>query len=250
MQDQLLFVVMPAAAVLVALSAGLVRYIRWHRQPAATRLRLTADESTGAAGIWRWAIAIVLLGHLLAFAFPASVLLWNRQPVRLLLLEGTGLLGGGLALAGFLAMLVKRVLANGGPGAHSVVQVVAGTLIAIEMISGLAIAILYRWASSWSGVTLVPYLLSLLHMQPAVALVASLPFLVRLHVVCAFALLAVAPFTGTVRFVFVPLDRVTAWIFAPVAALGRPAWSSLESWTAGRVRLLHAVFVHNEREEN
>ena len=93
----------------------------------------------------------------------------------------------------------------------------------IEVISGLAIAVLYRWGSSWSGVTLVPYLLSLLHMKPAVELVAGMPFLVRLHVVCAFALLAIAPFTETARLVFAALDRVASRIAAPVA-LRRLPW--------------------------
>ena len=240
--DRWLFVVMPAAAVLIALTTVVVRYIRWRRQPAAARVRASADDVGAAATGWRLAIAIVLAGHLLALAFPAKVLLWNRQPVRLWLLEGTGLLVGALALAAFVAIVVKRLRANDRLGARSAVDVVAGTLIAIEVISGLAIAILYRWASSWSGVTLAPYLRSLLRMNPAVELVADMPFLVRLHVICAFALLAVAPFTGMVRYVFVPLDRLTSWIAAPVAAIRRSVWSTLEAWSARRVR--------DEREEN
>ncbi len=223
MHDWGLFVVFPAAAVLIALCGGLVRYIGWRRQPAAARAGATTGETNGAAAIWRLAIAIVLLGHLLAFAFPRTVLLWNRQPVRLYLLEGTGLLTGGIALVALCAVVVKRVRANPPPCAGSAVEVVAGTLVVIEVISGLAIAVLYRWGSSWSGVTLVPYLVSLLHMKPAVELVAGMPFLVRLHVVCAFALLAIAPFTGTARLVFASLDRVASRIAAPVA-LRRLPW--------------------------
>lgn len=239
--DHWLFVVMPAAAALIALTAFVVRYIRWRGRPAATRVPATVDDVAGVGAIWRLAIAIVLAGHLLAFAFPERVLLWNRQPVRLLLLEGTGLLAGALALGAFVVMVVKRQLSNERRGARSVLEVVAGTLVAVEVISGLAIAILYRWASSWSGVTLVPYLLSLIQMKPAVELVAGMPFLVRLHLVCAFALLAVAPFTERVRLVFVPLDRLTSWIVAPIGAIRRPVRSTVEGWSTRRVR--------NEREE-
>lgn len=223
MHDWGLFVVLPAAAVVLALCGGLVRYIGWRRQPAADRVRAIAGETNGAAVIWRLAIAIVLLGHLLAFAFPRTVLLWNRQPVRLFLLEGTGMLASGIALVALSTVIVKRGRANPRLGARTAVQVVAGTLMAIEVISGLAIAVLYRWGSSWSGVTLVPYLLSLLHMKPAVELVAGMPFLVRLHVVCAFALLAIVPFTETARLVFAFLDRVASRIAAPVA-LRRLPW--------------------------
>jgi len=222
MNDHWVFVVMPAAAVALALCGGLVRYVLWRCQPAASRVRAGDRGSGGVTVIWRLAIAIVLIGHFLAFAFPETVLLWNRQHDRLVLLEATGLLAGGIALAAWLVVVVQRARAR--RGARSSIDVVAGTLIAIEIISGLAIAILYRWASSWSGVTLVPYLHSLLQMKPAVELVADMPFLVRLHVVCAFALLAVAPYTDMVRPVFVSLDRVAGWIFAPVAALWRPTW--------------------------
>jgi nitrate reductase gamma subunit len=65
------------------------------------------------------------------------------------------------------------------------------------MVSGVAIALVYRWASSWSVVTLTPYVLSLPSAHPRVDLVASTPFLVRLHVLGAFASIALMPFGDT-----------------------------------------------------
>ena len=155
------------------------------------------DAALGAAAMWRWAIATVLAGHLLAIAFPASVLFRNREPLRLFVLEGTGVAAGCIALAGLIAMLVQRWrAAEGIPETASPLETIGATLISIEVASGIAVAVLYRWASSWSGrdadtVSVV----ALFRLEPRVALVASMPFAVRLHVFCAFAVVAVAPFT-------------------------------------------------------
>ena len=84
MSDNLLFIVAPYAAALSFVSVPLVRYALPHRKPE--RGRATLAGAVGEPAIWRWAIAIVLLGHLLAFAFPASILIWNRRALWLFLL--------------------------------------------------------------------------------------------------------------------------------------------------------------------
>jgi nitrate reductase gamma subunit len=61
--------------------------------------------------------------------------------------------------------------------------------------TGVVVAGGYRWASSWSVVTLTPYLDSLATLHPRVELIASTPFVVRLHVVAAFATVVLVPFT-------------------------------------------------------
>jgi len=187
-----------------------------------------------AAGPFRAALATVLAAHALALAFPQAVLEWNVENARLWLLEGTGLMLGSVALGAFLWMVVGHVFRHvshdeatinhggvtsvsfspwsivaragsshlrGDDAAHgySVADVVATTVLCIAMASGLATAALYRWASSWAAATLTPYVRSLLRFQPDVLLVVKLPLLVRLHVVCAFALLAVVPFTRVAR---------------------------------------------------
>jgi len=64
-------------------------------------------------------------------------------------------------------------------------------------VSGLAIAVVYRWASTWSAATLTPYVLSIPAGAPRKEYVEALPFLVQLHVFTAPAALAAAPFTTT-----------------------------------------------------
>src|SRR5207248_245905 len=119
-------------------------------------------------------------------AFPDAALRWDRDIFRLAVIEAARLAAGGVAVAAAVA-LFARLLAPEPRRTRSAVDIVAATLLLVGVGSGLAVAILYRWASAWSAVTLAPYLLSLARFQPATELVTHLPVLVKLHVVSAFA---------------------------------------------------------------
>jgi nitrate reductase gamma subunit len=245
-RDQLLFGVAPYLAVLVCVSASVVRFLRSRGQSDP----VLPEPLSRAAMLWRAAIAAVVAGHVLAFVFPAGVLLWNRLPLRLYILEGSGLVAGSLALVGLVVMLAGRLRDRDRTSASSPLDVIAGTLILTEVVSGLAIAVLYRWASSWSGVTLAPYLASLVRLQPSIVLVTGMPLLVRLHVFCAFAIVAVLPFTRLARFAVAVLGNVTDWTIAPVASICAPAWRVIETWSAKNAQALQAVSIRGDGEEN
>ena len=53
-------------------------------------------------------------------------------------------------------------------------------------------------------VTIAPYVQSLLRLEPATTLVGRLPVLVRIHIFCAFAVAAVAPFTTLAQSIVAP----------------------------------------------
>ena len=249
MSDHLLFVVAPYVAALVFVSVCLVRYVLWRRRPdRGTTQFAGGDGLVGAA--WRSALVVVGLGHLLAFAFPDYLLLWNRQLFRLVVLEGSGVIAGSLALAGLLATFMRPLRASHRFGARPPVDVIAATLVLVAMMSGVGIAVIYRWASSWSEVTLGPYLYSLARLEPSTYLVTGLPVVVKLHVFCAFAILAVSPFTQTVRSVILPVDRLTRRTLAPVSAILRPAWYALEERTTVRAQALRAKVLGSGAEEN
>src|SRR4029077_17582603 len=112
------------------------------------------------------------------------------------------------------------------------------------------IAVRYRWGSSWSEVTVVPYLHSLVRLAPSTTLVARLPFLVRLHVFGAFVLLAVATRSRIVRIVTLPVDRLTQRAVAPAANVLGPAWNAIAGWSTTRVKDAYAALLQHETEEN
>ena len=194
MRDHLLFAVLPYLGGIAFVAGSVVRLAvrRADRNdlPAANRgvFRIT----------WGLAFAAVAIGHVLMLGLPDAVLRWDREFLRLVLIEGVGMVAGGLTVAGAIAGLA-RLLRPAQGRTRSAIDVVAATLLLTATISGLAVAILYRWASAWAAVTLAPYVSSLARFDPSTELVARLPVLVKLHVLSSLAIVAILPFTGPVR---------------------------------------------------
>lgn len=190
MREQILFVVLPYVAGVTALLG-----IAWRgaarlqgSRPLAGRRRL--------AGAWARRVGLtgILAGHAAGLAFPGAFVEWTRHPVRLLILEGVGLAFAGIALVGVLLGVLFGLRRAQVAGRTS--DVVCFTLLTVTLLSGIGVALLYRWSSTWYAATLVPYLHSLALLEPRLDLAISMPFLVRFHVLAGFALLATAPFYG------------------------------------------------------
>jgi nitrate reductase gamma subunit len=221
-----LFHYLPYAAAAVLVAGFLVRHVLWRRYlrvggPPAPRLDLRVAGTVTAA-----ALAVLLLAHLAALAVPRAFLLWNRVPLRLYLLEGTGLLVAVVALWGWLRLTVRHLRAPGASAAH----LADSTLLALGLLalgSGLVTAVRYRWGSTWGAATLTPYVLSVLRGRPAGALAAQMPFPVQLHLVATFAVLALLPFGHLGQALVARADRagraVVGRAAAPLLAPARAA---------------------------
>jgi nitrate reductase gamma subunit len=225
MRDQFLFAIAPWLAALCCLLTASVQYLgsRQTSESAETDTHWQGPAD-GLTKWWRYSIAVVFLGHVLAVAFPGSLLLWNRQLLRLIVLESVGLIAGSVALVCVVALAVRRQWWRECRDPLGPADAIAATLILLDIISGLALAVRYRWASSWSGVTLTPYLHSLVGFKPSVVLIAHMPFVVKLHVFSAFAVLAVMPLTGLARTLVVALRQLAYVAVAPLALVWRPIW--------------------------
>jgi nitrate reductase gamma subunit len=142
----------------------------------------------------------------------------------LIVLESVGLTATIVALVSLLLTSVRYL------GRHrSSFDIIAATLILLQLVSGLTIAVRYRWASSWAEVTLTPYLHSLLGFRPSIVLVARMPFVVQLHVFCAFAILAIVPM-GLMASPLIASVQEFALASAPVVRF-RPRWRTVTAWT-------------------
>ena len=250
MSDQLLFVVTPyiAAALFVLACTG--RYALWRRSDRSAAGFSNGDGWRLVVFATRAAFALIAGQHFLALAAPDDVLLWNQDLRRLLVLEAAGMGAGSVALAGLLTMQMRRLRSPDGWSAGSPAGVVAGTLVFMSTMSGLAVALTYRWASSWSAVTLVPYLHSLLRLEPSTAMVARLPFLVKLHVFGAFALLAIAPLSRTGGLVLLCVDRLVQGTLAPLSSVICQACRLVDARGAAPVRAVCASLLRSDHEEN
>jgi len=154
---------------------------------------------------FHYGIILILLGHLVAFLLPDTVLAWNGTPWRLYLLEFSGYLLGLLTLFGLVTLALRRL---GGPPLLALTGkldwIVFATLF-VQVISGLWIAVGHRWGSSWFAASMTPYLRSLFTLQPDVQLIAGFPHIVKVHIVSAFLLIGLFPFTRLVHILVAPL---------------------------------------------
>jgi nitrate reductase gamma subunit len=231
MRDQIVFGVAPWIAAFSFLMTAAVRYVQ-SRGGEPTETATGRMDATDGLSAWsRYSIALVCLGHVVAVAFPTALLLWNRDPLRLIALEAVGLIAAAVALVALIAAAIQRKWWTDLRYVQSPSDVVAATLILLEVISGIAIAVRYRWASSWSAVTLTPYLRTLVGFTPSTVLVAHMPFLVKLHLFSGFALFGVLPLTRLARSLALTLRDLVQVTVAPVTSVWRPAWYSREVGT-------------------
>ncbi len=203
--DQLLFYVLPYLALFVFFLASIRRY----RLQGFTYSSLSSQFLENQQHFWalvpfHYGILVVLTGHFVAFLVPRGILLWNSHPLRLYILEATALTFGILTLVGLSASIVRRFTESKARTVTSPVDLLLFALLMIEIIAGVTMALLYPWGSSWFAATAAPYLRSLFALNPDIGFVAPLPWLVKLHIVNAYLLILLFPFTRLVHILVIP----------------------------------------------
>jgi nitrate reductase gamma subunit len=210
MADVVLYAVFPYAAVLLAVVVGIYRY-------RSDRFSFTSRSSQFLEGRllffgsvpWHYAIGAILLAHLLAALFPESWAALLGSPGRLLLLEGTGLALGIAATTG-IAVLALRRLTDARLAAITVpLDWIVLACLLVQAASGVYVAWTYRWGGAWYLHTAVPWLGSLVRLSPEPGYVTVLPFAAKLHLLNAFVLVALLPFTRLVHLFTIPVSY--AW---------------------------------------
>jgi nitrate reductase gamma subunit len=223
--DQLLFALLPYVALVLFFLVSIARY---RRRPFSVS-SLSSQFLENRQHFWglvsfHYGLLTVLLGHLIAFLIPRSVLAWNSVPLRLYILEISGLTFGLLALMGIIISSLRRL---GGPRLRVVstpTDWIMILLILVQVISGVWTAIFHGWGSSWFATTATPYLWSIFTFSPQIDLVTAMPFMVKLHIVTAFLIIGFFPFTRLVHALVMPLmylnrrNQVVRWWRSPRAS--------------------------------
>ena len=227
MNRNLLFFAWPYVATSLFLTGIVVRYLLERKNATAVKEEVSEAWAVfRGSRVWRVSVIVLLVGHAGALLFPQTLLAWNRIPERLYLLEAFALTAALLAAAGG-AMLLWRYL---GRSNRSAITELADTiliaLLLVGIFSGLMMAILYRWASSWGALVLTPYIASLLRGKPAAELAVQMPFVVRLHVFSTFAAIAVLPLTRLAAFFIFAINAGMGLLARLISAAGHPA----EEW--------------------
>jgi nitrate reductase gamma subunit len=203
--DILLFGVLPYLAVFVFLLVTIQRY----RQQSFSYSSLSSQFLENDKHFWsmvpfHYGILFVLLGHVVAFLFPRAILAWNGDPVRLIILELSAMVAGLLTLVGLLNLIVRRLQTPKLRVVTTKADILVYVLLLFQVVTGLTVAYHHTWGSSWFASTLTPYLWSIVKLSPDITYVTPMPLFVKLHVISAFTLILVFPFTRLVHILVIP----------------------------------------------
>ena len=219
MSNLFLFGVFPYVAVALAVFGGLYRSRRLRDTMTARSSQLLESRLQGFGAVpWHAAILIILLAHLLAAAFPRAFARLLGDSTRLYALELSGLALGMLAVCGIAVLVVRRFSLRASTSRMDWLVLAA---LLLQAASGVYIALVLRWGSGWFLHTGAPWLAALARFDPQVDRIVFLPFVVKLHFVNAFVLIAL-----------LPLSRLMHAVSIPISYLWRPP--QLVSWRGSR----------------
>ena len=221
--DLLLFAVLP---YLVFFNFFVLTIQRYRRQPF-TYSSLSSQFLENREHFWgvvsfHYGILAVFLGHLLGLLTPRQILLWNSRPLRLYVLEITGLAFALMTLVGLLAILHRRMAVSRARRVTSVADWVLYVLMLVQLIAGIYGAVMHPWVSSWFATSASPYLWSLFTFQPDVSFLATMPWVVKLHIINGWLIFGLFPYTRLVHLLVMPVPylwrkpEVVRWYGLPM----------------------------------
>ena len=224
--NNILFVVFPYVAIVVFVIGLAYRYTR----RSFTISSLSSQFLEGRELFWgsvpfHIGLLVLFFGHLVAFLLPQAMLAWNQVPVRLLVLEVSGLVFGITVLFGLLALMYRRFTNARVRAVTTRMDIFIELLLLAQVVLGVWVALGFRWGSTWFATDLSPYLWSIVLLAPETAAVYAMPWIVKLHVVGAFVILFAIPFT-----------RLAHVIVAPLHYIVRPYQQVIWDWNRKTIR--------------
>jgi nitrate reductase gamma subunit len=223
--NNFLLVVWPGISIGCFL-AGMVGRYALSRRKVKKQWEEMSHWRKALSGNWllQLSMGLLVVGHLAALLLPQVLVRWDANPARLYVLEGCALVVGLASTFSTVVLIWRHLHATAESILSEVFDTVFLGLLFVGLVSGIGIAVTYRWGSSWVAITLTPYLDSVLRGRPVIDYIFEMPPLIRLHVFCAFSALAVVPLT---RLSFVLLYAMDAGIgfihqvsLRPVTILG------------------------------
>lgn len=200
MLDVVLFIAFPYVAIVLAIGGGIYRYFTDRFSFSSQSSQFVNNRSLFWGSVpWHYGVLLILGAHALALLFPS---LWGwliGDPVRLYVLEVIGLALALVATLGLSLLIVRRLRFRQIYVLTSAMDWVLLVTLLGQVALGFWVALFYRWGSDWYLHTAVPWLVSLLTFNPQAHYVTSLPWMVKLHMLGGFILLALYPFTRLVH---------------------------------------------------
>jgi len=207
--DNVLFVGLPYAAIVTFLVGAIYRY-------RATGFKVSSLSSQFLEGggiyifavLFHWGILVVFLGHLIAFLFPTATLAWHSSTARLIADEVIIFTFGLSVLIGLVALFIRRLSSPRIRVVTTGMDIVIELLLLAQIVLGLWIALGYRWGYYWFASDMSPYLWSILKLNPQIEAVSAMPAVIKTHIVGAFIIIGLLPFTRLVHFLVAPFHYI------------------------------------------
>jgi len=208
----LLFLIFPYVAISLFVVVTIYRSVTRPFSISSLSSQLLENRKLYWGSIpFHYGISIIMIFHLVAVLFPQGFLLWNSVPLRLYLLELSGLILAIWSLVGLLILIYRRLGEARIKAVTTPMDIVILLALMVTVVTGIVIATVYRFGSTWFTVVFTPYIVSILTLQPRPELVAPLPWVIQLHVFNFYVLLILFPFSRLVHIITLPLG----YLFRP-----------------------------------
>ncbi|MBT3478306.1 MAG: respiratory nitrate reductase subunit gamma [Candidatus Marinimicrobia bacterium] len=203
--DTFLFGMFPYVTIFTFFLVTIQRY----RSKAYTYSSLSSQFLENKQHFWamvpfHYGIISVLTAHLIWFLVPETVLWWNSVPARLYVMEVAMFIFGLMTLIGLINIILRR-------RTNAMAKIVTSpadwwvfAFLTVQVITGLYTAYFYRWGSTWFAASLAPYLWSVIKFSPDLTYITAMPFMVKAHIVSAYSIILLFPFTRLVHALVVP----------------------------------------------
>ncbi len=206
MFDVFLYGALPYLAFGLAIGVGLYRYYQNRFTFSSFSSQLIEKRLLFWGSVpWHYGIVILLIGHLIGLVIPSWVGDFNAAPLRLYLLEVTAFGLALFALVGLAVLILRRWISPYAAAVTTGMDALVLFLLLVQVIAGISIALFSRWGSWWYLSNAVPYLWSLVTFTPQISYAQTLPFAAQVHIVNAFLLVAVFPFSRLVHIFTLPI---------------------------------------------
>ena len=206
MADIVLFAAFPYVAVVLAVVVSIYRYATDRFSYSSFSSQFLENRTLFWGSIpWHIGIIFVLLAHLVALLFPGVWASIISNPNRLYTLEVIGLVLALASLVGLLLLFLRRLYTRRIFVVSTTMDWVLLLVLVAQVAMGFWVAIFFRWGSDWYLHTAVPWLQSLARLDPETQFVTALPWVVKLHMLGGFVIVALFPFTRLVHMVTFPI---------------------------------------------
>lgn len=246
MVETFLYVGLPYISISILIVGSIYRYRSRKFSYSALSSQMLENRSLLWGSVpFHLGILIIFFGHLVPFLFPT---VWHRLTTYypfLIAAEVTGFVASGLTLFGLSVLAGRRLTSARLQGVTSLMDLVVLGLLLFQTAMGLSVAVGYRWGALWSTGTTTPYLWSLITFQPDSTFIEQLPPVMKIHLVGAWILFLLVPFSRLVHIFSFPFHYIVRpplkFVWAGVRRLNVPQHLEEAGRVQGRRSLLKGI---------